>query len=198
MLANATIAGVFRPCEKWLAGLYDAALILGGALLIGLCAQIAVGWPVPFTGQTFAVLLTGALLGGRRAVLSVLTYLAAGMVGLPVFSMGRSGFAMLLGPTGGYLVGFVAAAYITGVLAEKGWDRRVGTTILAMVLGNIAIYAFGLGWLCWLMGVDRTVLAVGLYPFVVGDCLKITLAALILPTGWKLLTGFRPVRSGEL
>ena len=173
MLANVTVADVFRPCERKLAGLYDIALIFGGSLLIALCAQIAIGWPVPFTGQTFAVLLTGALLGSRRGVLSVLVYLAEGVAGLPVFSMGRSGFVMLLGPTGGYLVGFVAAAYVTGLLAEKGWDRRVGTTILAMVFGNAVIHAFGLAWLCCLMGVNRTVLTVGLYPFIVGDILKI-------------------------
>ena len=187
MLANVTVADVFRPCERKLAGLYDIALIFGGSLLIALCAQIAIGWPVPFTGQTFAVLLTGALLGSRRGVLSVLVYLAEGVAGLPVFSMGRSGFVMLLGLSGGYLVGFVAAAYVTGLLAEKGWDRRVGTTILAMAFGNAAIYAFGLAWLCLLMGVNKSVLAVGLYPFIAGDILKIALAAVALPAGWKLL-----------
>jgi biotin transporter BioY len=198
MLADATIAGVFRPCEKKLAGFYDIASIFVGSLLIALCAQIAVGQPVPFSGQTFAVLLTGALLGSRRGALSVLVYLAEGASGLPVFAMGQGSIAVLLGPRGGYLIGFVAAAYITGLLAEKGWDRRVGTTIAAMVFGSVAIYAFGLGWLCRLMGVNKAVLVVGLYPFVVGDCLKITLAAILLPTGWKLLTGFRSVQSGGL
>ena len=187
MLANVTVADVFRPCGKRLAWLYDVTLIIGGSLLVGLCAQIAIGWPVPFTGQTFAVLLTGALLGSRRGVLSVLVYLAEGVAGLPVFALGRSGFAVLLSPTGGYLVGFVAAAYITGLLAEKGWDRRVGTTISAMAFGNAAIYAFGLAWLCLLMGVNKSVLAVGLYPFIAGDILKIALAAVALPAGWKLL-----------
>jgi biotin transporter BioY len=97
------------------------------------------------------------------------------------------GFAVLIGPTGGYLVGFIPAAYITGWLAQKGWDRRIGTTVLAMVLGNIVIYAFGLFWLCCLTGINRAVPAVGLYPFVVGDLLKIALAAAVLPSGWKLL-----------
>ncbi|TKJ35975.1 MAG: biotin transporter BioY [Planctomycetes bacterium B3_Pla] len=188
MLANATVADLLRPCEKRLAGFYDIALIVGGSLLIGLCAQIKFFpfGPVPVTGQTFAVLMTGALLGSRRGSLAVLAYIAQGLAGLPVFAV-ASGSAALLGPTGGYLVGFVAAAYVTGLLAEKGWDRRIGTTILAMTLGNVVIYAFGLLWLCCLTGVNSTVLKTGLYPFIPGDLLKITLAAALLPSGWKLL-----------
>lgn len=185
-----TYADVFRPCRKSYAGFYDTALIIAGSLLIWLCAQVAI-WlpfsPVPVTGQTFAVLMIGALCGGRRAGLCVLAYIAEGAAGLPVFAGARAGFMMLLGPTGGYIVGFIAAAYITGSLAERGWDRRVRTTILAMILGNVAIYAFGLLWLSCLMGINRTVLTVGLYPFIVGDSLKIALAAVVLPAGWKLL-----------
>ena len=188
MLANATVADLLRPCEKRLAGFYDIALIVGGSLLIGLCAQIKFFpfGPVPVTGQTFAVLMTGALLGSRRGSLAVLAYIAQGLAGLPVFAV-ASGPLALLGPTGGYLVGFVAAAYVTGLLAEKGWDRRIGTTILAMTLGNMVIYAFGLLWLCCLTGVKTTVLTTGLYPFIPGDLLKIALAAALLPSGWKLL-----------
>ena len=167
---------------------YDIALVIGGSLLIALCAQIAIGWPVPVTGQTFAVLMTGALFGARRGSLSVLAYIIEGAAGLPVFAHGKSGFVALSGPTGGYLVGFVAAAYIVGLLAEKGWDRRIGTTVLAMALGNVVIYAFGLTWLSYLAFAGGTnVLAVGLYPFIAGDCLKIALAAAILPSGWRLL-----------
>lgn len=196
MLTNATYADVLRPCGKRVAVFYDIALIVGGSLLIGLCARLAV-WlpfsPVPITGQTFAVLMIGALLGRRRGCLCVLAYITEGAAGLPVFAMARAGLPVLLGPTGGYLAGFIAAAYITGLLAERGWDKRVGTTILAMVFGNAAIYAFGLLWLVCLIfmgkmsaGVNE-VLAVGLYPFIVGDFLKIALAAMVLPTGWKLL-----------
>ena len=191
MLTNVTYADVLRPAAKKYAGFYDVALVVGGSLLIGLCAQVKIWlWfsPVPITGQTFAVLMIGALLGARRGSLCVLAYLIEGAVGLPVFAgVGGGGLTVLLGPTGGYLVGFIAAAYITGLLAEKGWDRRVVTTILAMVLGNAAIYVFGLLWLCCLMGVNKTVLVVGLYPFIVGDSLKIALAAIVLPSGWKLL-----------
>jgi biotin transporter BioY len=188
MLANATVADLLRPCEKRLAGFYDIVLIVGGSLLIGLCAQIKFFpfGPVPVTGQTFAVLMTGALLGSRRGSLAVLAYIAQGLAGLPVFAV-ASGPLALLGPTGGYLVGFAAAAYVTGLLAEKGWDRRIGTTVLAMTLGNVVIYAFGLLWLCRLIGVKTTILKTGLYPFIPGDLLKIALAAALLPSGWKLL-----------
>jgi len=193
MSTNVTVAGLLRPCEKKLAAIYDIALVVGGSLLIALCAQMAIGWPIPVTGQTFAVLMIGALLGARRASLSVLVYIMEGAAGLPVFAHGRSGFAVLLGPTGGYLVGFVVAAYVVGLLAEKGWDRRIGTTVLAMIFGNLVIYAFGLLWLCCMIflinlqvGSSR-VLVEGLYRFVPGDLLKIALAAVLLPTGWKLL-----------
>jgi biotin transport system substrate-specific component len=188
MLTNTTVADVLRPSEKRRAGFYDIVLIIGGSLLIALCAQVAIPlWPVPVTGQTFAVLMIAALLGCRRGCFAVLAYITEGAAGLPVFAHGKAGFAVLSGPTAGYLVGFIAAAYIVGLLAEKGWDRRIGTTVLAMVLGNIAIYAFGLLWLCCLMGINRTVLTEGLYPFILGDLLKIVLAAILLPTGWKLL-----------
>lgn len=188
-MVNVTYADVLRPCDKRLAGFYDAALIICASLLIGLCAQIAVWFafsPVPVTGQTFAVLMIGALLGRRRGSLAVVAYIIEGAAGLPVFALGRSGFAVLAGPTGGYLVGFVAAAWITGLLAEKGWDRRVWTTVLAMLLGNACIYVFGLLWLSCLVGISSAP-ALGLYPFVIGDILKITLAAMVLPLGWKLL-----------
>jgi biotin transporter BioY len=115
---------------------------------------------------------------------------------LPVFAFG-GGPAVLAGPTGGYLAGFVVGAYITGFLAERGWDRRVGTTILAMVLGNLGIYSFGLIWLCYLMGVGKAVLAVGFYPFIIGDLLKIVLAAIVLPSAWKLLGKINPPPAGS-
>jgi len=188
MLASATIADVLRPCEKWRAAFYDIILIIGGSLVIALSAQVKILLPfsrVPITGQTFAVLMIAALFGARRGSFAVLAYIIEGVVGLPVFAMG-SGFAVLRGFTGGYLVGFLAAAYIVGLLAERGWDRRVETTVLAMVLGNVVIYAFGLLWLSFLPGVNNVLLE-GLYPFIVGDLLKIALAAVVLPSGWKLL-----------
>lgn len=199
MLINATIAGVFRPAKRTYAGFYDIALIIGGSLLIALSAQVKVPLPfspVPITGQTFAVLMIGALLGSRRGSLCVLAYIIQGAVGLPVFAFG-GGPAVLAGPTGGYLACFVVGAYVTGALAEKGWDRRVGTTILAMVLGNLGIYSFGLVWLCCLMGVGKAALVTGLYPFIVGDLLKIVLAAIVLPSAWKLLGKISPPAEGN-
>jgi len=189
MVTNVTVADLLRPCERRLAGFYDLALIVGGSLLIGLCAQVRIllpFGPVPVTGQTFAVLMIGALLGSRRGGLAVLAYLIEGVAGLPVFAFG-GGAAAIAGPTGGYLMGFLPAAYLTGLLAERGWDRRIGTTVLAMVLGNVVIYACGLFWLCCLMGLSVKVLTAGLYPFIIGDLLKIVLAAILLPSGWKLL-----------
>lgn len=188
MLTNATMAGLLRPCDKRLAGFYDVALIIAGSLLIALCAQAKI-WlpknPVPVTGQTFAVLMIAALFGARRGCLTVIAYITAGLAGLPVFALG-GGLAVLRGFTGGYLIGFVAAAYIVGLLAERGWDRQVWTTVLAMVVGNIVIYTFGLLWLSCLPGISN-VLLVGLYPFIIGDLFKIALAAALLPSGWRLL-----------
>ncbi len=182
-----TYADVLRPSVKRYALAYDAALILGGSFGIALSAQIAIPiGPVPITGQTLAVLLVGALLGSRRGALCILAYLAEGAMGLPVFAGGGGGMGVIVGPTGGYLIGFVAAAYVTGLLAERGWDRRVGTTLAAMLLGNAALYLFGLAWLSGFVGSER-VLASGLLPFVPGDLLKMALAAVLLPSGWKLL-----------
>ncbi len=203
MTAGLTIADLVRPTEKRNARIYDAALIAGGSLVIAGSAQIAVGLPVPVTGQTFAVLMLAALLGSRRGVLCVLAYLAEGLMGLPVFSQGRAGPAMFFGPTGGFLLGFVPAAYVVGTLAERGWDRRAITTMLAMVLGSVAMYACGLAWLSCLDNLlgrplGGSVLAVGLYPFLVGDVLKIVLATFLLPCGWKLIEYFRFENSAGL
>jgi len=204
MIAGLTVADLIRPSEKKRAYLYDVALVVGGSIVIALCAQIAIGFPVPITGQTFAVLIVAMLLGSRRGVLCILTYLAQGLMGLPVFAQGKAGLAAFFGPTGGYLVGFVAAAYLVGLLAERGWDRRAPSTVLAMVFGNSAIYACGLAWLSCLMYVSarplggRGVLAVGLYPFLIGDMVKIALAAILLPAGWKLIRLFRVDETADI
>jgi biotin transport system substrate-specific component len=185
-----TYADILRPSTRRKALAYDVALTIGGSLFIALCARTTIPLPfspVPITGQTLAVLLIGALLGSRRGSLCLLAYLVEGVVGLPVFATGGAvGLARLAGPTGGYLVGFVAAAYVTGLLAERGWDRKAGTTLLAMLLGNAVIYAFGLPWLALLVG-SQNALALGLYPFIAGDLVKAALATALLPTGWKLL-----------
>lgn len=183
-------ADLLRPTMRRSALLYDAALVLGASLVIALSAQVAIQLPfspVPITGQTMAVLLVGALLGSRRGALAVLAYIAQGLAGLPVFAGGAAGLTRLFGPTGGYLVGFVAAAFLVGWLAERGWDRRFGTTLAAMTLGNLVIYGVGAVWLAVFVGGVSRAWSLGVVPFLPGDAIKIVLAAVLLPGGWKLL-----------
>ena len=189
-----TFADVLRPAiaQRRVGLLYDAMLVMGGSALVALLAQVAIPLPfspVPLTGQTFAVLLVGMLLGSARGSLAVLLYLMEGAVGLPVFAGGGAGLARLAGPTGGYLVGFVFAAFVVGFLAKRGWDRSVWRAGAAMLVGNALIYAVGLPWLSHFVGTQRAFF-LGLCPFVVGDCVKLVLAALALPAGWKLLHWF--------
>jgi biotin transport system substrate-specific component len=172
----------------------DAILILGGAAALGLLAQVQIPLqPVPVTGQTFGVLLIGALLGSRRGALSMLSYLTLGAAGLPVFAGLAAGSAHFVGPTGGYLAGFVLAAGLVGWLAERGWNRRIHTTALAMLIGTVVIYVPGIAWLSTLVGWGQ-VLQLGVYPFLLGDALKVVLAALALPWGWRLTGRAAPDR----
>jgi biotin transport system substrate-specific component len=167
----------------------EIALMLGGSLFIALAAQFQFPLPfspVPITGQTFAVLLLGALYGSMRGPATVLTYLALGVVGLPVFAGGTFGIARLVGPTAGYLVGFVAAACVVGLLSERGWDRKFWSTAVSMIIGNGIIYVAGVLWLSRFVGWPA-VLSTGFLPFLAGDALKIALATILLPAGWKLI-----------
>jgi biotin transport system substrate-specific component len=171
------------------------ALVVAGALLIYLSARIAIpvpGSPVPITGQTFGVLLVGGALGFRRGALAALLYLLLGVVGLPFFAEGKGGLSVIVGATGGYLVGFVLASAIVGRLAELGWDRHLGGAVGAMLIGNAVIYAIGLPWLMVVAGYDlATAVANGLTPFLVGDALKLALAAIVFPVAWWIV-GRRP------
>ena len=171
------------------AGLLENALLLFAAsLLTGLAAQVAIPLPftpVPVTGQTFAVLLTGAALGARRGFLAQLLYLAQGASGLPVFAGGAAGAAYLLGPSGGYLVAFPLAAAVTGFLAERAWDRRFLTMLGVMLLGSTVIFALGAAGLVRFVPRSQ-VLAAGVLPFLPGDLVKSALAALALPGAWRL------------
>lgn len=166
----------------------DVALVVGGAALTGLAAQLSFpvpGSPVPVTGQTFAVVLVGAALGMNRAALSMALYMLAGVAGVPWFAGGASGFA---GAGFGYVLGFIAAAALVGRLAERGGDRTVPRTVGTMVLGNLVIYAFGLPVLIAVTGMDLSkAFAVGAGNFLLGDALKIAVAAGLLPAAWKLL-----------
>ncbi len=184
-----TAVDVLRPAIRRYSLVFDAACVVAGSLLIALSAQVAIPLPfspVPITGQTLAVLLVGAVLGSRLGSLCVLMYLAEGALGLPVFAGGALGLARLFGPTGGYLAGLLAAAFVTGWLAERGWDRRPATALLAMLAGTVVIYACGLAWLAHFVGAQR-VLALGLLPFVPGDLVKLSAATALLPAGWWLL-----------
>jgi biotin transport system substrate-specific component len=197
-----------RPHSSRRAAVMDAVLVLGAAALTALAAQVVITLPftpVPITGQTFAVLATASLLGRLRAVVAQLLYLGAGAAGLHVFAGGSYGLAAITGATGGYLVGFVAAAAVVGGLAERGWERRPWSALGTMLLGNLVIYAVALPWLYAAVGADlcshpsfsayipQTVcgngllltLYAGFFPFVVGDALKLVLAAGIPVTAWE-------------
>ena len=172
--------------------LMDVVLALGFACLTAASAQISF-WigPVPVSGQTFAVLLSGAVLGSRLGALSQLSYLVIGLTGIPYwFSLGGApGIARLIGPTGGYLLGFVACAFVVGLLVERGWGKNIWKTGIAMVAGSMVMYVFGLSWLSIYVS-DSMLLQAGLYPFVVGDIIKIVAAATLVPAGWMLLRRF--------
>ena len=176
----------------------DIILIAAGTALTSILAQIAIPlWPVPLTGQTFSVLFVGATLGVTRAALSMVLYLAIGLLGLPVFAPQAdgshiTGLAALLGPTGGYLIGFILAAAFVGWLAQREWDRKWLRTLLAFLGGTVLIYAVGLPWLfvaltnLHVANPLQATLAGGLYPFLIGDAIKAILAAVILPLVWRL------------
>ena len=159
------------------------------SLLTALAAQIVIPiGPVPITGSTFAVLLTGALLGSRLGAMAMIVYLVEGGVGLPFFYGGSGGIGHLLGPTGGYLVAFPAAAFITGAFAENGWDKRFVTAVAAMAVGSIVILLAGWAWFSVLMHTaPLDAFKVSVAPHIIGDVIKILLAAAVLPTGWAVL-----------
>jgi Uncharacterized conserved protein len=193
-----TIADFLVPIrvgERVNARVRDVALVVAGALLVYLTARVSIpvpGSPVPITGQTFGVLLVGGALGFRRGLIAVGLYVLLGVVGLPFFAEGKGGLSVVWGATGGYLIGFVVAGALVGRLAELGWDRRIGGALGAMLLGNVVIYTVGLPWLKVVTGmsVEETV-ANGLTPFLLGDALKLALAAVLFPATWWIV-GRRP------
>lgn len=167
----------------------DFALIIVGVALIAGAAQLVIPmYPVPMTGQTFAVLLVAMSLGFGRATISVSAYVALGAAGLPIFTNQASGWSF--GPTLGYLVGFIAAAAVVGWLAQLGWDKTWLRVSAAFLAGSVIIYAFGLPWLTIFLGAVGapndlvSVLNAGLVPFIVGDLVKAAAAAALLPAAW--------------
>lgn len=169
----------------------DIALISSGAVLTAFAAQLVVPmWPVPITAQTFAVLLVGSVLGASRGAISLIAYFSLGAAGLPVFSAASS---LSFGPTFGYLVGFIAAAAVVGWLSQRGWHKSAIGVIGSFAIANAVIYLFGIPWLAFVLGElgiandFLSVAAAGLIPFVVGDIIKMALAAAALPLAWKYL-----------
>jgi len=187
------IASRARPLAQSLAprtAAWRVALVVGASILVALSAQVSIPLPlVPITLQTYAVLVVAVALG-RLAAPALGLYVLEGVAGLPVFAGGTAGAAVLFGPRGGYLAGFVLAAAIVGALAEHGWDRHVLTALAAMLAGEVAIYALGLPWLARFVPAER-VLDVGLMPFIAGDLVKLVLAAATPLVAWRALARLR-------
>jgi biotin transport system substrate-specific component len=174
---------------------FRACAVLFVTILTAVAAQISIPLPftpVPFTLQPMVVLLGGAALGSRLGLASQVLYLAAGISGLPVFAASPvlpPGIGRLLGPTGGYLMSYPFAAYVTGALAERGFDRRYLTSVLAMTAGLIVIFACGVAWMAWgatPLGLDRALRA-GFFPFIPADIVKVLMAATVLPSAWRFV-----------
>ncbi len=188
-----TIADFLVPIrvgERLSSRVRHIVLIVVGALFVAACAQVYIPiQPVPFTGQTFGVLLVGGALGFRRGGAAMLLYLAVGALGVPVFAQGAAGIAVLGGVTGGYLIGFVVAAAVVGRLAELGWDRRLGGALGAVAIGTLIVYAIGVPWLKFATGLSWSdAIANGMIVFLIWDAAKLAVAAAIFPTAWWLVS----------
>ena len=169
----------------------QAAMVVFGIVVLAVAAKIKVPmWPVPITLGTFAVLSIGAAYGARLGLVTILGYMIVGLLGFDVFAGSSAtvfGYEYMMGGTGGYLVGYVLATLLLGALARKGWDRSAPKMAVAMLLGNVLIYVPGLIWLGMLYGWDKPILAWGLTPFLVGDAIKLALAAGLFPLVWKMI-----------
>jgi biotin transport system substrate-specific component len=174
---------------------FDVISVVAGSLIVAGLAQVSIALhftPVPITGQTLGVLLVGASLGALRGGAALALYLVEGGIGLHFFAQGYHGWNILtvskVGASGGYLFGFVVAAIVVGYLAERGWDRNLRSSIGAMLIGEVIVYAFGLPWLAASLHISaNTAYTYGLYPFIIGDLIKMAIAAGLLPAAWKLV-----------
>ena len=197
--ASMSEAGIGQPSQatRRSSAVRRSLAVGAGALIIALSAQVVMPVPfspVPMTLQPLAVLAVGGLLGGTAALAALVLYMGLGLVGFPVFAGGGSGLLRLLGPTGGYLMSYPFAAFLTGLLAERGLDRRYATSVLAMGAGLAVVFTFGVVWLAWFArpaaGSLDLALRTGLYPFIPADIVKIFVAAAVMPALWKV-TGNR-------
>ncbi|MAW51983.1 MAG: biotin transporter BioY [Geminicoccus sp.] len=188
-----TLATAILPLDNAL--LRNLILAVAGSLLLWISAKISIPfWPVPLTMQTLVVLMIGMAFGARLGAATVALYLLEGAAGLPVFSGTPEkgiGLAYMMSTTGGYLFGFVVAAGAVGFLAERGWDRNLSTTALAMLIGTVLIYIPGVLWLGMVLGWDKPILSWGLTPFLAGDALKLVIAAVLMPSLWRLLSALK-------
>lgn len=178
----------------------DISLVVGGAALTGLLAQVAIPlWPVPITGQTLAVLLVGSTLGASRGALSMLAYALVGVAGVPWFSDSGHGIAWLLGSSGGYIVGFILAAALTGWLAQRQWDRKFLHAAVTFLAGSGVVFLIGLPWLAVVTGADLVqTLQWGLVPFIPGGIVKALVAAALIPAIWQSVRRLDEAKGGDL
>ena len=183
-LADAMLDSLMKSsAEK--GALTKVALVVFGTLLLAISAQFKIPlYPVPITGQTLVVLLIGMTFGARLGGITMAAYLFEGALGLPVFAGGASGIATLMGPTGGYLFGFLLASVAMGYLAERGMGRTAVSTVAAMIIGNCVIYVCGALWLANFIGFGQAI-AAGVLPFLYGDTLKLIIAAVLMPLAWR-------------
>lgn len=193
--ARPVLTDTFWATEGSQIWLKRLVLVAAGVLALAIAAKIKIPmWPVPITMGTFAILTIGAAYGPRLGLGTVLAYLAVGALGFDVFagsSAEKFGLTYMMGGTGGYLVGYALAALALGWFARQGWDRSFGKMALALLIGNVIIYVPGLLWLGQLYGWDQPILAWGLWPFLIGDGLKLVLAAIAVPAIWKLVGSAR-------
>ncbi len=189
------LAEAIGPASGTQLRIKQAVLVVLGIAALAIAAKIKVPmWPVPITMGTFAVLTVGAAYGARLGLVTILGYMIIGALGFDVFagsSAEKFGLTYMMGGTGGYLVGYVLAVLALGALARAGWDRSVGKMAVALLIGNVLIYVPGLLWLGQLFGWDQPILAWGLWPFLVGDAVKLALVALLVPGLWKLIGNAR-------
>jgi len=192
---TALAPAIARPKTAISRAAFDVISIIAGSLIVAGLAQVSIHLhftPVPITGQTLGVLLVGGSLGALRGGAALGLYLIEGGIGLPFFASGAHGWSILtvskVGASGGYLVGFILAALVVGYLAERGWDRSLGSSIGAMLIGEVIIYGAGLPWLSASLHISaNTAYTYGLYPFIIGDAIKLAIVAGLLPAAWALV-----------